>query len=84
MLFYLSPVCVKGLNYGRNCKMLCKNRHCASSSSCDIKTGSCDSGECQPGWQGNGCTQGILLLYNYILSILICNVYFHYNYLTYM
>ena len=45
--------------YGWNCNMTCGN--CLDRGHCDHKNGTCLMG-CDPGWQGDMCVDGIVLL----------------------
>ncbi|XP_041357580.1 multiple epidermal growth factor-like domains protein 10 [Gigantopelta aegis] len=53
-----TEACLQNVTYGSNCSKLCEKRQCANhSTTCDIETGECGTGGCQPGWKGEDCTQ---------------------------
>ncbi|XP_041357583.1 multiple epidermal growth factor-like domains protein 6 [Gigantopelta aegis] len=61
-----TQACKTNYSYGPNCRNLCRDRHCSSSSApCGKQTGYCDSRGCKPGWKGVDCTQACRKNYSY-------------------
>ena len=58
-MFNFNLVCTQN-TFGKHCTGTC---HCAMND-CDPITGSCMSGGCADGWQGDNCQQGISIIYN--------------------